>query len=143
MHSQEELIDVAVVEDNEDEALITKMALSYIVPKPTTVVIPDGELAMSRQFGEHRLRPQVVLLDLKLPKVHGLDILSALKQDPESKEIPVLILTSSDHPRDVDRAKALGCDEYLCKPVDWEKYIHLVCTYTTRYLKDSTCALDG
>ena len=143
MHLKAEVPDVVVVEDNEDEALITKMALSRIVPKPSSVVIPDGEQAMASLFGKSAIRPQVILLDLKLPKIHGLDILARLKEDPDTKDIPVLILTSSDHPKDVDRAKALGCTEYLCKPVDWEKYVELVCRSTTRYLKDSSYSLSS
>ena len=129
--------DVVVVEDNEDEARMTLMSLRRIEPAPKVVVIPDGQQAIDQLTGETHLRPQVVLLDLKLPKVHGLDILAAIKAGAE--KMAVLILTSSDHPADIERAQSLGCDGYLCKPIDWEEYVQLVCRSTARYLKDSSC----
>lgn len=135
--------DIVVVEDNEDEALLTTMALAKILPRPTVLVIPDGEQALIRLQGEAGLRPQLLLLDLKLPKVHGLDVLAALKADPTTSDIAVVILTSSDHPSDIERAQALGCNEYLCKPIDWQKYVELVCNATVQYLAGSTCSLTS
>jgi two-component system response regulator len=134
--------DVVIVEDNEDDARMTTMALRGIEPRPSVTVLVDGAKALEHLLGEDRLRPQLVLLDLKLPKVHGLDVLAALKGDVDCHDLPVLVLTSSDEPSDVKRAQTLGCQGYLCKPVDWKEYLKLVCSEAADYLKDSTCT-DG
>jgi two-component system, response regulator len=135
--------DVVVIEDNEDDADMTLMALRRIEPNPSMVVIPDGEQALEGLLGEKRLRPRVVFLDLKLPKVHGLDVLAAMKADPQVQNIPVLIWTSSDEPRDVGRARELGCEEYMCKPIDWKEYLDLVCRNAVRYLEGCTYLAGG
>jgi CheY-like chemotaxis protein len=131
--------DVVLVEDNEDEAEISLRGLRKIRPLPTVMVVNDGQQALNLLTGESPLRPRVVLLDLKLPKVHGLDILAAVKADQAHHESCVLVLTSSDHPSDITRAKALGCDDYLCKPVDWQLYMKLVCSKTAARLEGSIC----
>lgn len=132
-------MDVVVVEDNDDDARMTTMALRKIDPAPTITVVTDGAQAIEALTGSEAERPRVVLLDLKLPKVHGLEVLQAVKSDPEAREIPVLVLTSSDEPSDVARARELGCAEYLCKPVDWDAYMRIVCRSAARYLPPSVC----
>jgi CheY-like chemotaxis protein len=126
--------DVIIVEDNEDDARITMMALDRIVPKPVVAVVYDGAEALLELIGEQACRPKVVVLDLKMPKVHGLEILEAMKADPLARSVPVIMLTSSDEPRDIARAYELGCDEFLSKPVDWEQYIRIVSERVARYL---------
>jgi two-component system response regulator len=127
--------DVIIVEDNEDDARITIMALERLVPKPSVAVVCDGAEALIHLIGEQAPKPKLVLLDLKLPKVHGLEILEEMKADPVAREIPVIMLTSSDEPRDIERAQELGCDAYVSKPVDWEEYIKIVCHTVARYLQ--------
>jgi two-component system response regulator len=131
--------DVVLIEDNEEEARISLMGLRRIDPRPTVMIVNDGEAALNLLTGNNPLRPRLVLLDLKLPKVNGLDILAAIKSKITAAGFPVLIFTSSDHPSDVTNARELGCDAYLCKPVDWEKYIRLICSETAARLQDSVC----
>jgi CheY-like chemotaxis protein len=121
---------------------MTLLGLRRIAPKISVSVIPDGEEALEKLIGSQRLRPQVILLDLKLPKVHGLDILAALKADQQARETPVIIFTSSEHPIDVSRAMELGCSEYVCKPIDVEEYMHIVCDKTAGYLNGNECLSD-
>ena len=64
----------------------------------------------------------LLLLDIRMPKVDGIEVLRQLKNDPELKKIPVLMLTTTDDPREVERSHALGCNNYVVKPVDYEKF---------------------
>jgi CheY-like chemotaxis protein len=67
-------------------------------------------------------RSYLLLLDIRMPKVDGVEVLRQIKSDPELKKIPVLMLTTTDDPREVERCHALGCNNYIVKPVDYEKF---------------------
>jgi CheY-like chemotaxis protein len=67
--------------------------------------------------------PCLILLDLKMPKSDGFEVLENIKNDDEMKKIPVIVLTSSDRPADIERAYALGCNSYIVKPVNFDKFI--------------------
>jgi CheY-like chemotaxis protein len=73
-----------------------------------------------RQRDENR--SYLLLLDIRMPKVDGVEVLRQIKSDPELKKIPVLMLTTTDDPREVERCHALGCNNYMVKPVDYEKF---------------------
>jgi CheY-like chemotaxis protein len=114
---------VLVAEDNEDHLFLTKRALEQT---NTTVHLEvagvrDGEEALDFFYrrGKHEgaERPHLVLLDLKMPKVNGLEVLQKLKSDPELRSIPVVVLTSSDRPEDVEAAYREGTNSYVTKPV--------------------------
>ena len=64
----------------------------------------------------------LLLLDIRMPKVDGVEVLRQIKQDPELKKLPILMLTTTDDPREVDRCHALGCSSYIVKPVDYDKF---------------------
>jgi len=66
--------------------------------------------------------PYLLLLDIRMPKVDGLEVLRQLKEDPELKKVPVIMLTTTDDPREVERCHMLGCSNYIVKPVDYESY---------------------
>jgi CheY-like chemotaxis protein len=91
------------------------------------VWVKDGQEALDFLYGEGayadgRLRrPKLVLLDLKLPRLSGIDVLRRIKQDPERKSIPIVMLTSSNEDRDIIESYALGVNSYLVKPVDFAK----------------------
>jgi two-component system response regulator len=133
------ICDVLVVEDNPDDAVMTLRALRRLQPAPTIHVATDGDEAVKYLVRDHQQLPKLVLLDLKLPKVHGLDVLAAAKGDSRSSEIPVVVLTSSDDPGDVSRANTLGAHEYVCKPVQWDEYRNTVCEAAARYLPGTFC----
>jgi CheY-like chemotaxis protein len=78
--------------------------------------------------GPHRAldRPYLLLLDIRMPQVDGVEVLRQLKEDPELRKIPVLVLTTTDDPREVERCHAIGCASYIVKPVDYDKFAEAI-----------------
>ncbi len=70
--------------------------------------------------------PYLLLLDIRMPKVDGVEVLRQIKQDPELRKIPVIMLTTTDDPREVERCHALGCSNYIVKPVDYDKFAEAI-----------------
>ena len=130
---------VIVVEDNEDDAAITMRGLGKVYPTLLVDLIVDGASAITRLTDREAERPELVFLDLKLPKVNGLDVLAAIRSAGATKELPVVVFTSSDEPRDVSRARELGCIAYLTKPIDWDEYIRLVCQTAAGLIPGARC----
>jgi len=120
---------ILVVDDDLAGAELTLAALSEIGLANPVLVINDGEAALDylHQRGEYAnqlvLLPLVVLLDLKMPKVDGLDILREIRATPRLKSIPVVMLTSSDQERDIVESYALGTNAYVVKPVNIPDFI--------------------
>ncbi len=121
---------ILLVEDNEDDIMITKRALEKGQVKNNLYVTRDGEEALDflRRRGRYRdaPRPGFVLLDLKMPKLDGFEVLSEIKKDRDLKSIPVVVLTTSGRDEDVEQSYALGCNNYIVKPVSFEKFIKTV-----------------
>src|SRR5579859_3842300 len=122
-------IEILLVEDNKDDVELTLHALRKEKLANSIHVARDGEEAMEFLFcnGNHADRsfenpPRLVLLDLKLPKVDGMEVLKRLKADPRTKAIPVVILTSSKEERDLIQGYGLGANSYIQKPVDFEQF---------------------
>lgn len=120
---------ILLVEDTASDEKLTIRALSEAKIANEVVVARDGAAALDYLFarGAHRDRdvaalPQVVLLDLNLPKVSGLDVLRAIRADARMRMLPVVILTSSRQDRDVLDGYELGANSYITKPVDYEKF---------------------
>lgn len=97
------------------------------------VVVTDGEEALDFIFANGKFsnrtdekEPRVILLDLKLPKVSGLEVLEKIKSDPIKKLIPVVVLTSSNEEKDIVESYRLGVNSYIVKPVDFEKFVEAV-----------------
>lgn len=108
-----------LIEDNDNDVLFFKRGLAKIHSPIPVQVIQDGGAAweyLSRSGSTARpTLPSMILLDLKLPKMSGLEILASLKEDPELRRIPVVILSSSNQKQDIEKAYALGADFYLVK----------------------------
>jgi two-component system response regulator len=122
-------IEILLVEDNKDDVELTLHALRKENLANSIHVARDGEEALEFLFcnGAHVERsfdhpPKLVLLDLKLPKVDGMEVLRRLKADPRTKTIPVVILTSSKEERDLVQGYGLGANSYIQKPVDFEQF---------------------
>jgi CheY-like chemotaxis protein len=118
-------ITVLHVEDDDGDRLLFSAAFRKIAPEILLKGAVDGVEAIAYLSGEgpHRDRhqspvPNLVLLDLKLPKKSGLEVLEWIRSSPDLQDLRVFMLTSSNDPRDIERAKALGVQEYLIKPVD-------------------------
>jgi CheY-like chemotaxis protein len=122
----DELVDILLVEDSPDDVQLTTHALQQAKITNRVHVVRDGAEALNflfcsgpyaRRRPDHR--PQVVLLDLELPKVGGLEVLRRMKADPRTRMIPVVVLTGSLQDRDMLVSKQLGADAYIVKPVDF------------------------
>jgi two-component system, response regulator len=114
---------ILLVEDNPDDVLLAKRALKKCGIGNAVIVASDGIEALEYLFGDGKSReagprPSVILLDLKLPRLDGMEFLERIKADEGTRALPVVILTSSNYERDVNRSTDLGADVYLQKPVD-------------------------
>ena len=124
---------ILLVEDNPDDEALSLRALRKNNIKNDVVVAHDGVEALDYLFGtanhagrDPNLIPQVVLLDLKLPKLDGLEVLRRLRADERTKLLPVVILTSSNEEQDRLRGYDLGANSYVRKPVDFNQFIEAV-----------------
>ena len=128
-----EAVDILLVEDNPQDAELTTRALKKNNLANRLFTVEDGAEALDFVFcrGKYATRdnghsPKVVLLDLKLPKVSGLEVLRALKQDERTRSIPVVVVTSSREDPDIKTAYALGANSYVVKPVDFDAFAESV-----------------
>jgi two-component system response regulator len=126
-------VDILLVEDNPNDVELTLRALRKQNVSERVFVVKDGAEALDFLFagGPYQARklenrPKVVLLDLKLPKVDGIEVLRRIKSDVRTRNIPVVMLTSSQEERDVVESYKLGVNSYIVKPVDFTNFVHAV-----------------
>jgi CheY-like chemotaxis protein len=123
-------VTILLVEDNDGDVRLTREALHEGKVANHLIVARDGmeALAVLRQTGAHAgaPRPDLILLDLNLPKKDGRDVLSEIKQDPELRRIPVVVLTTSKAEEDILRTYNLHANCYITKPVDFDKFVSVV-----------------
>jgi CheY-like chemotaxis protein len=125
--------DVLLVEDNADDAELALRALRKENLANHIVRLSDGEQALDYLFcrGAYKDRlftqpPRVVLLDLKMPKIDGLEVLRAVKADPRTRSIPIVVMTASREEQDMVSSYQLGVNSYIQKPVDFDKFRAMV-----------------
>ncbi len=123
-------VEILLVEDSASDAELALRALKKHHLANNIVVVTDGEEALDFIFARGAFsnrsvenHPKVILLDLKLPKVDGLDVLRAIKSDPRTQIIPVVVLTSSKQESDIVESYRLGVNSYIVKPVDFDKFV--------------------
>jgi CheY-like chemotaxis protein len=117
-------MSVLLVEDDTEDVALTLRALGKHNLANRVHVSRDGAEAL--EYLRSAERPSVVLLDLKLPKVTGLEVLRTIREDPRLATLPVVVLTSSSEEPDVRRAYALGVNSYIVKPVDFDQFVKAV-----------------
>jgi len=121
---------ILLVEDNPDDILITQRAWKKGLIKNRLYVVNDGEQALEFIYkkGEYvdAPTPSLMLLDLKMPKVDGFEVLKTVKQDENLKKMPIVVLTSSRENADLDRAYDLGCNSFIVKPVGYDNFLEAV-----------------
>jgi len=125
--------EILLVEDNPDDVELTRIAFDEAKVANHLVVARDGAEALDYLFarGAHAGRnpdelPSIVLLDLNLPKVDGREVLQAIRENDRTRSLPVVVLTTSAEPFDVDASYALGVNSYIQKPVDFERFVWAV-----------------
>lgn len=114
---------ILLVEDNPDDEALTLRALKINNIRNEIVVARDGAEALDYIFANADRPPAVILLDLKLPKVDGLDVLRRIRANERTRLFPIVILTSSKEDQDVARGYSLGCNSYVRKPVDFDEFV--------------------
>ncbi len=126
-------VEILLVEDNPNDVELTLRALQKQNLSNKVFVVKDGAEALdfifaSGAYSQRKVekRPKVVLLDLKLPKVDGIEVLRRIKADSRTSRIPVVMLTSSQEERDVVNSYNLGVNSYIVKPVDFSNFVHAV-----------------
>ncbi|MFN8286047.1 MAG: response regulator [Chitinophagales bacterium] len=129
----EDLIEIILVEDNPYDAMLTVRALKSKNFVNNVVHLNDGVEALDFIFGTGQYagrnvtnRPRVIFLDLKMPRINGMEVLEKIKSNPDTKTIPVVILTSSAEDPDIKRCSELGANSYIVKPVEFENFSKVV-----------------
>lgn len=125
--------EILLVEDNPDDVELTRLAFDEAKVANTLVVVGDGAEALDYLFARgayvHRdasALPSIVLLDLNLPKIDGREVLQAIRSNELTRTLPVVVLTTSTEPFDVEASYALGVNSYIQKPVDFEQFVWAV-----------------
>lgn len=131
MDNQE--VDILIVEDNANDAELTMRVLSKQKLTSSITHLADGVEALDFLYGRAKfsgrntdIKPRVIFLDLKMPRLDGLQVLDKIKKDPAFKSIPVVILTSSAEDPDIKRSFELGANSYIVKPVEFENFAKTV-----------------
>ena len=134
-----EIPRILLVEDNQDDEDLARLAIEYSGVTCEIQVARDGAEALDVLIGSTRgqdknldVPPRLVLLDLKMPKVSGLEVLKRMRSNPRTKYVPVVVLTSSSERRDLADAYASGANSYIRKPVDLEDFNRImrgICSY--------------
>jgi len=128
-------IEILLVEDNPHDAEMALRALKKNNLSNKVLVVTDGEEALDFIFARGKFSgrdkdnnslPKMILLDLKLPKVNGIEVLKEIKSNPETQVIPVIVLTSSQEDKDIVESYKLGVNSYIVKPVDFDKFVEAV-----------------
>lgn len=124
---------ILLVEDNADDEALTLRALKKNNITNDVVVVRDGAEALDYLYGtgayasrDMKIRPQIILLDLKLPKVDGLEVLRKIRSEESTKYLPVVILTTSKEEKDLVESYTLGANSYIRKPVDFAQFTEAV-----------------
>lgn len=119
---------ILLVEDDPDDVFFVTEAFKLAAPDITLRVARDGEAALAYLLGEEARadRPALILLDLKLPRISGLEVLEGYRCKGGTQPVPVIVLTSSESSADISRAYALGANSYLVKPVDSDAQLAMI-----------------
>ena len=127
------LVDILLIEDNPNDAELTIRAFAKYKLANNIVHVHDGEQALDYLLARNEYsgrdignRPRIILLDLNLPKINGLDVLRFIRSTPSIKLIPVIILTTSKEESDLMRGYDLGANSYIVKPVEFDKFVEVV-----------------
>ena len=119
--------EILLVEDNPDDAELTRIAFAETGGDYRLRVVSDGAEALSYLYACAPAElPALVLLDLNLPKLNGREVLQAIRSDPATRSLPVVVLTTSAEPFDVDAVYELGANSYIQKPVEFERFVDAV-----------------
>lgn len=124
-------ITIIIAEDDEGHALLIKRNLHRAGIANPVIHFKNGVEILDFFYGAEKAyqtagNAYIVLLDIKMPKIDGIEVLEKLKTDEKLKKIPVIMITTTDNPREVEICHKLGCNSYIVKPIDYDKFIDVV-----------------
>lgn len=125
-------ITILLAEDDDGHATLVTKNLARVGLLNPVVRVVDGQEALDYIRGEGRFAGQphidnlLLVLDMNMPRVDGLEVLRQLKSDPQTSRIPVLVLTTTDDPREIERCYELGCNVYIAKPVEYDEFVESI-----------------
>ncbi|MBI3469447.1 MAG: response regulator [Planctomycetes bacterium] len=128
----EEPLIILLAEDDEGHATLVQRNLKRAGITNRIVHVPDGQAALDfvhreRGFADRtRNGPLLLLLDINMPRIDGVEVLRQIKSDPTTEKLPVIMLTTTDDPREIERCYALGCSIYITKPVEYDEFVEAV-----------------
>jgi two-component system response regulator len=131
--SDAETIDILLVEDNPNDAELTQRALKKTNLGGRLAIARDGAEALEYLLN-NRMRPKVIFLDLKLPKIDGVEVLRRVRADDRARSIPVVVLTSSQEEKDISECYRLGVNSYVVKPVEFDKFYRAIADLAAYWL---------
>lgn len=120
------MAEILLVEDNPNDAELAIRTLKKNNLANNLVHLEDGQEALDYLFDENNEMPKLILMDVKMPRVDGIEVLRKLKSDEKRKVIPVVMLTSSKEDKDIIEAYNLGVNAYIVKPVDFDQFVKVV-----------------
>jgi two-component system response regulator len=131
--SEPEAVEILLVEDNPNDAELTQRALKKTNLDVRLAIARDGAEALEYLLS-NRPKPKVIFLDLKLPKIDGIEVLRRVRADDRLRSVPVVVLTSSQEERDISQCYKLGVNSYIVKPVEFDKFYRAVGDLATYWL---------
>ncbi|NPE08125.1 MAG: response regulator [Asgard group archaeon] len=124
---------ILLAEDNPDDVLLTQRAFKKSTIANELIVVKDGQETLDYLFAEGKyegrdtsIMPEVILLDIKMPKIDGLEVLKIIRGDLRTKHLPVVILTTSKEENDIVKSYCLGANSYITKPMDFDQFVEAV-----------------
>ncbi len=124
---------ILLAEDNPDDVLLTQRAFKKSNIANELIVVRDGQEVLDYLFAEGKFKgrdisimPEIILLDLKMPKLDGLEVLKRIREDIRTKHLPVVILTTSKEENDIVNSYCLGANSYITKPVDFDQFVEAI-----------------
>ncbi len=123
---------ILIAEDDDGHAALIKKNLKRSGITNEIIHFKDGEELLNFFYGTHEFqsfqkgKPYLLLLDIRMPKVDGVEALRRIKQDEQLRPIPVIMITTTDDPREVERCHKIGCNNYIAKPVDYDSFANAV-----------------
>ncbi len=124
---------ILLAEDNPDDVLLTQRAFKKSNVANELIVVNDGQETLDYLFAEGKyegrdtsIMPEVILLDIKMPRLDGLEVLKRIREDLRTKHLPVVILTTSKEEKDIVQSYCLGANSYISKPVDFDQFVEAV-----------------
>lgn len=117
---------ILLIEDNPDDELLTRRAFVKNGIANPVFVAPDGEAALNMLYGPDAISPVLILLDLKLPKISGYELLKTIRSKPSTRHIPVVVLTASTEDRDILQSYELSANSYIRKPVEFDEFHRVI-----------------